>query len=120
MAGSTYISDPRIWKSFYKNMIDGKFKPTQYKGRQTGRGIGNMYAKKPYMIPVNRHVSKEPEIEQVIVGKQITPVTAVEERAKTEMKEAIQEDMPHVPREYKTTNKKKICQYEKQIEEERI
>ena len=107
MAGSTYISDPRIWKSFYKNMIDGKFKPTQYKGRQTGRRIGNMYAKKPYMIPVNRHVSKEPEIEQVIVGKQITPVTTVEERAKTEMKEAIQEDMPHVPASIKRPTRRK-------------
>ena len=82
MAGSTYISDPRIWKSFFKNVIDGKFNPTQYKERQTGRRIGNMYAKKPYMTPVNRHVSKELEKEQVMVGKQITPVTAVEERAK--------------------------------------
>lgn len=100
-------------------MIDGKFNPSQYKGRQTGRGIGNMYAKKPYMIPVNRHASKEPEKEQVIIGKQITPVAAIEERAKTEMKEAIQEDMPHVPASIKRPTKRKSVIMKNRLKKDR-
>lgn len=27
MSGPTYVSDPRIWKTFYKNMVDGNFNP---------------------------------------------------------------------------------------------
>ena len=50
-----YVSDPRLWKIFYKNMLEGKFYPQRYKGRQTGGGIAGMYSKKPYMIPVNPH-----------------------------------------------------------------
>lgn len=96
MVGSTYVSDPRIWKSFYTNMIDGKFNPGHYQGRQTGGGIANMYAKKPYMVPVNPHVTIKPE-EKVVVGNKVTPVAAMEERAKSQLKNAIKGDMPHVP-----------------------
>lgn len=94
--GSRYVSDPGVWKSFYKNMMNGKFHPTQYRGRQSGGGIAGMYAKKPYMIPVNPHVSHEQD-SNTVVGKHVTPVAAVEERAKSEMKEAIKEKSPHVP-----------------------
>ena len=81
-----YVSDPTVWHSFYENMIEGKFNPGQYRGRQRGGGgIAEMYAKKPYMIPVNPHATQEPE-EKVIVGKQVSPVTAVEERAKSDLK----------------------------------
>ena len=55
-----------------------------------------MYSKKPYMIPVNPHLSSKESNEQV-VGKHVTPMTAVEERAKVEMKEVIKENVPHVP-----------------------
>ena len=96
MVGSTYVSDPRVWKSFYKNMIDGKFNPGYYRGRQTGGGIANMYSKKPYMVPVNRHVTTEPE-QKVVIGKEVTPSAAAEDRARSEMKDAIQDDLPHVP-----------------------
>jgi len=92
-----YVSDPRVWKSFYKNMMDGKFDPHRYRGRQKGgAGIGGLYTKKPYMIPVDPHVTREPEEEKVVVGKQVTPVAAAEERAKSELKDAVKEKVPHV------------------------
>ena len=62
-----------------------------------------MYAKKPYMIPVNPHATQEPE-EKVIVGKQVSPVTAMEERAKSDLKDAIEDNKPHVPISIKGTN----------------
>lgn len=96
MVGTTYVSDPRVWKSFYKNMIDGKFNPGYYRGRQSGGGIANMYSKKPYMIPVNPHVTSEPE-QKIVVGKEVTPTAAVEDRARSEFNEAIQDGSPHVP-----------------------
>ena len=40
--GTTYVSDPRVWKSFYQNMIDGKFNPGHYRGHNNGSGIANM------------------------------------------------------------------------------
>ena len=96
MVGTTYVSDPRVWKSFYQNMIDGKFHPGYYRGRQSGGGIANMYAKKPYMVPVNRHVTIEPE-QKIVVGKEVSPTAAAEDRARSEFKEAIQDGAPHVP-----------------------
>ena len=104
MLGSMYVSDPTVWRSFYENMIEGKFNPGQYRGRQRGGGgIAGMYSKKPYMIPVNPHATQEPE-EKVIVGKQVSPVTAVEERAKSDIKDAIQDNKPHIPISIKGTN----------------
>ena len=92
-----YISDPNVWRSFYKNMLEGKFNPAQYRDRQIGGGgIAGMYAKKPYMIPVNPHITTEPE-EKLVVGQQVNPVTAVEERAKSDLKESIQDNKPHIP-----------------------
>ena len=96
MVGTTYVSDPRVWKSFYQNMIDGKFHPGYYRGRQSGGGIANMYTKKPYMVPVNRHVTIEPE-QKIVVGKEVSPTAAAEDRARSEFKEAIQDGAPHVP-----------------------
>ena len=99
-----YVSDPTVWRSFYENMIEGKFNPGQYRGRQRGGGgIAGMYANKPYMIPVNPHATQEPE-EKVIVGKQVSPVTAVEERANSDLKDAIQDNKPHIPISLKGTN----------------
>ena len=104
MLGSMYVSDPTVWRSFYENMIEGKFNPGQYRGRQRGGGgIAGMYAKKPYMIPVNPNATQEPE-EKVTVGKQVSPVTAVEERAKSDLKDAIQDNKPHIPISIKGTN----------------
>ena len=84
-----YVSDPDVWRTFYKNMLAGKFNPTQYRGHQIGGGgIAGMYTKKPCMIPVNPHITTEPEE---------SPVIAVEERAKSDLKESIQDKKPHVP-----------------------
>ena len=68
-----YASDPSIWMypevSLQKHL--GKFNPAQYRRRQTGGGgIVGMYAKRPYMIPVNPHVTSESE-EKVVVGQQV-------------------------------------------------
>lgn len=95
MSGPTYVSDPRIWKTFYKNMVDGNFNPRSYKGRQSGSGIAGMYSKKPSMIPVNPHITVEEPKE--IFGKQVTPMVAVEERAKEDLKEEMRDKVPHVP-----------------------
>lgn len=95
MSGPTYVSDPRIWKTFYKNMVDGNFNPRSYKGRQSGSGIAGMYSKKPYTIPVNPHITVEEPKE--IFGKQVTPMVAVEERAKEDLKEEMRDNVPHVP-----------------------
>lgn len=107
MVGTTYVSDPRVWKSFYQNMIDGKFNPGYYRGRQSGGGIANMYAKKPYMVPVNPHVTTEPE-QKIVVGKEVTPTAAVEDRARSEFKETIQDGAPHVPLGIKRQKPKQV------------
>ncbi|OWF44390.1 hypothetical protein KP79_PYT22810 [Mizuhopecten yessoensis] len=77
-------------------MMSGKFDPGRYRGRHAGGGIAGMYSKKPYMIPVNPHATMENE-NKIVIGKQVTPTAAVEERAKSEMKEAVKDDAPHVP-----------------------
>ena len=90
-------------------LIEGKFNPGRYRGRQIGGGgIAGMYAKKPYMIPVNPHVTKEP-IEKVVVGKQLSNVTDIEERAKSDLKDVIDDDKPHVPINIKGTKNDSQC-----------
>uniref|UniRef100_A0A8W8MMJ6 Uncharacterized protein n=1 Tax=Magallana gigas TaxID=29159 RepID=A0A8W8MMJ6_MAGGI len=76
-------------------------------GRQVVE-IGGMFSKKPYMIPVNPHLSQKEPVDQV-VGKHVTPMAAVEERAKEEMKEAIKEKIPHVSEKTIKTQKKATC-----------
>ena len=73
--------------------------------------IANMYSKKPCMIPVNRHVTTEPE-NKVVVGKTVTPTEAVEDRAKSELKDAIQDDIPHVSANIKGSSRKTIASSE--------
>ena len=60
-----------------------------------------MYTNRPYMIPVNQHVEEEKNI----VGKQVTPMAAEVERAKSELEDAIHEDEPHVPINRKKSTK---------------
>ena len=96
MMGSTYVSDPRVWKSFYRNMMDGQFRPGKYRGRQTGGGIGGMFSKKPYMIPVTPNLTSTEYPDKKVVGKHVTPMAAVEERAKSELNDAIKDKIPHV------------------------
>jgi hypothetical protein len=73
-----------------------------------------MYSKKPYMIPVNPHISKEPD--EKVVGKQVTPVAAAEEKARSELKTAVRKDLPHVPTGAIKAkgNHKSVCSKKKQ------
>lgn len=87
MNSKTYISDPKIWEVFYKNMAEKKFSPYKYKPRQIGRG---MRKQNSYAIPIRPHSQLDNQIAQV------TPVAAVEERAKTEHLKDVKEDVPHV------------------------
>ena len=95
MSGSTYVSDPRLWKTFYQNILEGKFNPQSYKRRQSGGGIAGMYSKKPYMISVNTHTPVEES--KGVLSKRMTPMEVVEERAKEDLREEIRQNVPHVP-----------------------
>jgi len=66
-----------------------------------------MYDKKPYMIPVNPHLDYEQE-EKIVVGKEVTPMAAVVERAKSELKDTIEENAPHVPVQKNIQGKKRL------------
>lgn len=77
MNSKTYISDPKIWEAFYKNMAEKKFSPYKYKPKQIGRG---MRKKNSYIIPIRPH--SQLEFDNPI--PQVTPVAAVEQRAITE------------------------------------
>ena len=63
------------------------------------------------MIPVNRHVTTERE-NKVVVGKTVTPTEAVEDRAKSELNDAIQDDIPHVSANIKGSSRKTIASSE--------
>lgn len=82
-------------ENFLQKMVDGNFNPRSYKGRQSGSGIAGVYSKKSYTIPVNPHITVEEPNE--IFGKQVTPMVAVEERAKEDLKEEMRDNVPHVP-----------------------
>lgn len=90
-----YVSNPEVWRKFFRDLAEGKINHGHYRGRQYGgAGIAGMYAKKSYMIPVPPN-AKEPE--KIVVGQQVTPIAAGVERAKSKLKDAIREDRPHVP-----------------------
>ena len=108
MNGSTYISDPSIWKKFYKNMTGGKFNPYNYRNKQRGGGIANMYSTKPYMIPVNPHIEEEQDV-KIVVGKNVTPTEAVEDRSKAEYVETVKAQQPHVPVDINTEQEMKTA-----------
>lgn len=89
MNSQTYVSDPTIWETFYKNMAEKKFNPYTYKPKQYGRGF---YKGKSYAIPVRPHA----QIENIKSLNLVTPVAAVEERAISEHSRDVQEGIPHV------------------------
>lgn len=89
MNSKTYISDPKIWEAFYKNMAEKKFNPYKYKPKQIGRG---MRSRKSYVIPIRPHS----QLENINLIPQVTPVAAVEERAKTEHLKDVKEGVPFV------------------------
>lgn len=89
MNSKTYISDPKIWEAFYKNMAEKKFSPYKYKPKQIGRG---MRKKNSYIIPIRPH--SQLEFDNPI--PQVTPVAAVEQRAITEHLKDVKEGVPFV------------------------
>ena len=61
MNSQTYVSDPSLWDTFYKNMANKKFNPYKLrknKIRQIGRGLHERF-RGSYIIPVNPSVVKE-------------------------------------------------------------
>lgn len=90
MNSQTYVSDPRIWEAFYKNMAEKKFNPYRYKPKQIGRGVKSY---KSYVKPLRPHSQLKP-VQQT--STQMTPVAAVEERAKVEHAKDVKEGAPFV------------------------
>lgn len=89
MNSKTYISDPKLWEAFYKNMAEKKFSPYEYKPKQIGRG---MRKRKSYVIPIRPHS----QFETTNLVPQVTPVAAVEERAKLEHMKDVKTGVPFV------------------------
>lgn len=89
MNSKTYISDPKLWEAFYKNMAEKKFSPYEYKPKQIGRG---MRKRKSYVIPIRPHS----QFETTNLVPQVTPVAAVEERAKSEHMKDVKTGVPFV------------------------
>lgn len=90
MNSQTYVSDPRLWEAFYKNMTEKKFNPYKYKPKQIGRGVKSY---KSYVIPLRPHSQLESEQH---TNTLMTPVAAVEERAKVEHAKDVKEGAPFV------------------------
>lgn len=90
MNSQTYVSDPRLWEAFYKNMAERKFNPYKYKPKQIGRGVKSY---KSYVIPLRPHSQLESEQP---TSTPMTPVAAVEERAKVEHAKDVKEGVPFV------------------------
>lgn len=89
MNSKTYISDPKLWEAFYKNMAEKKFNPYKYKPKQIGRG---MRKRKSYVIPIRPHS----QFETTNLVPQVTPVAAVEERAESEHMKDVKTGVPFV------------------------
>ena len=98
MYGPTYISNPALWEQFRHTREGENFIPSVGRKNQSGGGILNQ--RKAYMIPVKPQHSKA-EI------KQITPVAAEQERALSDLKEAIRNEEPHMPLKKKKIKRKK-------------
>lgn len=83
-----YVSDPKMWEQAFNDLSSGKIKP-YYKTPKSGRGVGGRYSTY-FHVPV-----KAPE-KIVLPIEHITPVAAVAERAKANLKRKIEEGLPHV------------------------
>jgi len=88
MNSQTYVSDPNLWDTFYKNMANKKFNPYKLrknKIRQIGRGLHRRF-RGSYIIPVNPNAVKE-EGRKSILTTLVTPVAAAEKRPLSQYKE---------------------------------
>ena len=111
-----YLTDPLIWKRFYKTMAANKFNPYSYrrskKQNRSGRGLHGRF-RHSYMIPVNPNAI-DTETNSVNTTM-VSPVAAAEERATSEMKDIKEKKKPHVKvlNSIKGKKKKKKPQNEK-------
>ena len=93
---SAYLSTPDLWGKFYKNMSRKTFNPYKFRKQkkiQTGRGLYGRY-RGSYLIPVNPNAI-DTDVEKT-KNTVISPVEAVAERAKSELKSEKQQKKPHV------------------------
>lgn len=93
MVGSTYVSDPEVWRTFYRKMLQGNVQPI--KMVQKTSGISGMYhkKKKTYMLVINEKANNNAEPSIPLV----TPMHAVLERVKSEYQRDVEMGFPHVP-----------------------
>lgn len=89
MNSKTYISDPKTWEAFYKNMAEKNFNPFKYKPKQTGR---DMRKRKSYVIPIRPHS----QFETTNLVPQVTPVAAVEEKTKSDHTKDVKTGVPFI------------------------
>ena len=101
MSGPSYISNPALWEQLRHTREGENFIPSV--GRKIQRGGGILNQRKAYMILVKPQHSKA-EI------KQITPVATEQERALSNLKEAMRNEEPHMPLKKKENKKKEIDQ----------
>jgi hypothetical protein len=100
MAGPIYVSNPTLWGQFLHTNNGENFIPLVRYKSQKGGGILNK--RRAYMIPI-KSSSPSPAGEV----QQVSPVTAEQERAVSELKETMRNDKPHMPLESGIKRKKK-------------
>ena len=87
---TVYVSDPKMWEQAFNDLFSEKINPyNYYRAPQTGRGLGGRYSS-TFHVPV-----KAPE-KIVLSIEQITPMAAVAERAKSDLKRKMEDGLPHV------------------------
>jgi hypothetical protein len=87
---TVYVSDPKMWEQAFNDLSSEKINPyNYYRAPQTGRGLGGRYSS-TFHVPV-----KAPE-KIVLSIEQITPMAAVAERAKSDLKRKMEDGLPHV------------------------
>lgn len=123
MNSKTYVTDPSMWETFYKNMADKTFNPYKYRKQwtknQIGRGLHGRY-RGSYMIPVNLNAIEK--YTDQIPTTMVSPVAAAEERALSEMKS--EQEKPHVVirkknKSRRKRNKQKQISVHKKIKKEK-
>lgn len=109
MNRQTYVSDPILWDTFYKNIANKTFNPYKLrknKIRQIGRGLHRRF-RGSYIIPVNPNAVKE-EGKKTIPPVIVTPVAVAEERALSEYKEEKKNQNPLIKLQKPTKDKNRV------------
>ena len=87
---TVYVSEPKMWEKALNDLSSGKIDPyNYYRAPQTGRGLGGRYSS-------TFHVPVKASEKNVLPIEQITPMAAVAERAKSDLKRKMEDGLPHV------------------------